>query len=1427
MADVDLTVLVREAGVGNAIKSINALRNAGIAAGTGLSRLAATSAAYGRSVNEAMKSTAGAVNTSKVSASASRADTAAKALLTKQLNRLNAEYTRLSVLQPNATARQRLATAGGRGGLQGGIATALQAENLQQQLGANLAQDRMTVQRQQMALEDSRANKAAAQASVRAAQDRRELMGMDAKSRAALVLTRAEEAYNRAVAARKATPAAANNPEQINQRTAALQNEAKAYDDVTDAQQGVADSLQSGSDNAFQSSYSYFILAGLATQAAQAIYGVASATLQSSAQIERSFADVERTFEGTSFQLESLREKMFQLSTQSPISTVALSEIATLGNQLGVQAKDIESFTQVIAQYTAVSGQSAEDAATAFGRISNLTGLAASEYGNLSSAITYTARTTVATEASIQNTSKEITALASGAGFSADAIVGLAGALSSLAIPPERARGALSLYFGALNGAVAEGGPKLAAFSELTGVTADQLDKLVRQNRGQEVFTSFIEGLSDLDTVAKTSALDTLGLSTIRVDQTMRALSGNVPLVTKSFEGATRAFQENTEIGTQYALIQETLNSKWLEFQNSVQNAAAALGDNFAPMAKVALAAATDLIVAVREFSNTPFGQAILTAASALSLLVGAIAGLVGIAALAKASLVVLQFAVSGLGWSTATKGLLGYAAGLTITDRAARASALSATSFKAAWAESTAGMTRATVASKALAVGLNFLKVALPLIAITVAIGLIGELIKAVDLAANPSKKLSDDLSGLTEALKVDNPGLGVSEAVKTLGSTMDSAGKPLSGFNQSILAAIDVQQQAEQAVDGTTGALDKQKVALGETSKAWIDEALKSQTDLAGILDGQAWYERNDNESTMGMGSSMGKSNVTRTELAAFIRGGLELDEISRIAVEDGEEAAKAAYYSWKEGFDKENPNLFNATSNFGTSVLLGIIPSVIDSYKKGSTEAALFGEKTTELGTATSSAADEFNTMNEYTGEMVANGEAVAVTFTGITNRLDDFRDSVQKSMSKYVEFGDILNRAKKTATDAQKALEDSTGKKQPLGEVGAAEFGVALSASVADAEKFFSEITQLAESGSTSFALQLAALGPESQAILSSALTLKPDAAKNLEAEARFAAFLASDAFKKQLELEMADSNGAYAQILKGDGNLGDVKSFIAAQVAGTGAAWEQAWLLEKPDFPLNIDPEFTDLSQSEIDTISDRLSGRIVVTPKMKLDIEAAEGTRYTNLESGGSMTISADLDDAALTAAISIWEANQNSTPAELASLLNTDGLSPALDAWRNARGPIAVTAVVTPVLTPGAVQRLFSTQTSVGVLRSQQHGGPIDRRETPKFATGGMYGRFSGPGNGTSDSILARVSNGEYINNAASTNFWGADFFDSLNRKMLPTSFMNMLGAASSGGGGPQSVTNVNVNQINPVTRDPLKQLRENSEMVAAGIWS
>jgi hypothetical protein len=55
---------------------------------------------------------------------------------------------------------------------------------------------------------------------------------------------------------------------------------------------------------------------------------------------------------------------------------------------------------------------------------------------------------------------------------------------------------------------------------------------------------------------------------------------------------------------------------------------------------------------------------------------------------------------------------------------------------------------------------------------------------------------------------------------------------------------------------------------------------------------------------------------------------------------------------------------------------------------------------------------------------------------------------------------------------------------------------------------------------------------------------------------------------------------------------------------------------------------------------------------------------------------------------------------------------------------------------------------------------------------EVKGFATGGF---INGPGTASSDSILARLSRGEYIINAATVSKFGTSFFDNLNSGMLP----------------------------------------------------
>lgn len=103
-----------------------------------------------------------------------------------------------------------------------------------------------------------------------------------------------------------------------------------------------------------------------------------------------------------------------------------------------------------------------------------------------------------------------------------------------------------------------------------------------------------------------------------------------------------------------------------------------------------------------------------------------------------------------------------------------------------------------------------------------------------------------------------------------------------------------------------------------------------------------------------------------------------------------------------------------------------------------------------------------------------------------------------------------------------------------------------------------------------------------------------------------------------------------------------------------------------------------------------------------------------------------------------------------------------------------------------------------------------------------PGFATGGL---ISGPGTGTSDSILARLSAGEFVQKNAAVRYYGVDFMHALNNLRLPR-FANgglignlsipslpALPAASSGAATSSSDTlylTIGGQQFGPVRSEP-----------------
>lgn len=162
-------------------------------------------------------------------------------------------------------------------------------------------------------------------------------------------------------------------------------------------------------------------------------------------------------------------------------------------------------------------------------------------------------------------------------------------------------------------------------------------------------------------------------------------------------------------------------------------------------------------------------------------------------------------------------------------------------------------------------------------------------------------------------------------------------------------------------------------------------------------------------------------------------------------------------------------------------------------------------------------------------------------------------------------------------------------------------------------------------------------------------------------------------------------------------------------------------------------------------------------------------------------------------------------------------------------------------------------IRQLTQMVTQALIFRSLfPEGGAVDGITTrigailnpPGAATGGYV---SGPGTGTSDSILARLSNGEFVSDAKTVKFFGPDFFHNLKRmaggvKRPPSGSMIpgfATGGLVGGGGGGSAPSIVIQNSGSPkeavgteydpstaVTTVILEDLQKNGS-IARGIQS
>ena len=304
-----------------------------------------------------------------------------------------------------------------------------------------------------------------------------------------------------------------------------------------------------------------------------------------SIKYESAITGVYKTVNGTDTQLQRINDGIKEMSTQIPATTTQIAGVAEAAGQLGIATDDVLDFTRVMIDLGESTNLSADEAASALAKFSNITGTSAANYGRLGSVIVGLGNNFATTEADIVSMGTRLASAGTLAGLTEPEIMALATAMSSVGIEAEAGGTAMTQTLSAIETAVANGGDKLEEYARISGISAKEFSSMWKTH-AVDALQLFIAGLGKLDEQGEsaTIVLDDLGLSGVRQSNMLKSLSLAAETMTGAVDLANEAWTENTALTEEAGKRYETTESKLAMASNAFDNLKVAIGDQLNPV---------------------------------------------------------------------------------------------------------------------------------------------------------------------------------------------------------------------------------------------------------------------------------------------------------------------------------------------------------------------------------------------------------------------------------------------------------------------------------------------------------------------------------------------------------------------------------------------------------------------------------------------------------------------------------------------------------------------------------------------------------------------------------------------------------------------------------------------------------------------------
>lgn len=369
------------------------------------------------------------------------------------------------------------------------------------------------------------------------------------------------------------------------------------------------------------------------TKVSVAIGGATGLLLKQFIDWESSVASMEKTIDNSDGTVDRLAVSFRELSKEIPVSAAELNELAGVAGQLGIENDAIEGFTRVVADLGVTTNVSSEQAASSLAQLANVTNMNQAEFSNLGSSIVELGNNFATTEADIINMSHRLAGAGATIGMSEAEITGIATALSSLGIKAEQGGSSFSKLMINMNVASETGLQAMTELEQATGMTRRELElmsnldgkgfkevagslgmtttemmKIINASKDLEGFAevagmtaaefqqafevdavgaiaAFVDGLSSASEHGETAIgiLDEMGISEIRLRDTLLRVGNAQGLFNDAVETSNRAWEENTALTDEANLRYETNASKIQMAKNEIQDMAIELGAELLP----------------------------------------------------------------------------------------------------------------------------------------------------------------------------------------------------------------------------------------------------------------------------------------------------------------------------------------------------------------------------------------------------------------------------------------------------------------------------------------------------------------------------------------------------------------------------------------------------------------------------------------------------------------------------------------------------------------------------------------------------------------------------------------------------------------------------------------------------------------------------